>query len=281
MIFCSFLFILLTAFNCFCHYSNASEVNANLTESALWLSAATQCPTDEYMTRTFVGPTTGFVTTSVIYDSHSDTNGFIGYLPSEKNIFIVFRGSVSTKNTISDLDAFKMDYDSYPECNCQVHEGFYKAEQRVIAQVIEDVKKLQTMPTLKDYGVVVAGHSLGAALSHLAAMDLLKNGIDCSCINFGMPRTGTAEYSTFSTERLATLRYTHYQDIVPHVPVEDVMSFHHVCTEMYEDENGVVKQCDGTCEDPSCADQWRLIETNGDDHCVYLGLHVCSCGAVS
>lgn len=285
--FIRFLFVIISV-GCSCHCFThtltqvaRTEVNVSLTEPALWLSAATQCSKDEYMTRTFMGPTTGFVTTSVIYDAYSDTTGFIGYLPSDQTIFVVFRGTTSVKNTITDIDAFKTDYVSYPECNCQVHEGFYKAEQRVIEQVIRDVKALQAMETLQGYGVVVSGHSLGAAVAHLTAMDLIKNGIDCSCINFGMPRTGTAEYSSFSSQQLQTLRYTHYQDIVPHVPFEEVMTFHHVCTEMYEDESGAVKFCDSTCEDQSCADQWDLRETNGDDHCMYLGLAICSCGAVS
>lgn len=272
-----FIAVACTVLSC-----RASQVNVSLTEPALWLCAATQCSKDDYMTRTFIGPTTGFVTTSVIYDSRSDTTGFIGYLPSDRTIFVVFRGTSSAKNTMTDLDAFKTSYDdSYPECGCEVHEGFYKAEQRVISQIVGDVQALLSTPALNGYEVVVTGHSLGASLSHLAAMDLLKNGIDCSCINFGMPRTGTAEYSAFSTQHLSTLRYTHYQDIVPHAPTEEVMSFYHVCTEMYEDENGHVKACDDSCEDPTCADQWALRETNGDDHCLYLGLHVCSCSAVS
>mmetsp|Transcript_18335 Transcript_18335/g.30571 ORF Transcript_18335/g.30571 Transcript_18335/m.30571 type:complete len:281 (+) Transcript_18335:33-875(+) len=275
------LIVILAAIGSMQLFGEASQVNVSLTEPALWLCAATQCSKDEYMSRTFIGPTTGFVTTSVIYDHHSDTTGFIGYLPSDKTIFVVFRGTSSVKNTITDIDAFKTDYVSFPECQCQVHEGFYKSEQSIIDQVIADVRALQAMAPLKGYEVVVTGHSLGAAVAHLTAMDLIKNGIDCSCINFGMPRTGTAEYSSFASKTVQTLRYSHYQDIVPHVPTETVMSFYHICTEMYEDKDGSVKQCDSSCEDTSCADQWALRETNGDDHCQYLGLAICSCSAVS
>ncbi len=35
-----------------------------------------------------------------------------------------------------------------------------------------------------------------------------------------------------------------------------------------------------SCEDPNCADQWALRQTNIDDHLVYLGLPV-NCNAVS
>ena len=31
------------------------------------------------------------------------------------------------------------------------------------------------------------------------------------------------------------------------------MGWHHTNTEMYEDENGIVKQCDLSGEDPTCS----------------------------
>ncbi len=38
-----------------------------------------------------------FVATKVIYSGvFSDTEGFVGYLPSEKSIFVAFRGTEST-----------------------------------------------------------------------------------------------------------------------------------------------------------------------------------------
>jgi hypothetical protein len=38
-----------------------------------------------------------FVPTKVIYSGlFSDTEGFVGYLPSDKSIFVAFRGSEST-----------------------------------------------------------------------------------------------------------------------------------------------------------------------------------------
>ena len=142
-------------------------VNVNLTQPSLWLSAATFCSKEEYLTRTYIGPTEGFVPTYVIYDQRTDTEGYIGYLPLEKTIFVVFRGSISTKNWLTDFDFRKTSYDTYPECECQVHEGFYKAVQAVIEDVIKEVKSLQTLLDGQGYRVMVTGHSLGAALSHL------------------------------------------------------------------------------------------------------------------
>lgn len=98
---------------------------------SLYLSAAAYCDKSTYPTRTFIGPTTGFKYTMTIYDQMTDTQGFVRYLPSDKSIYVSYRGSSSIKNWISNLDAFKTAYTSFPECACEVHKGFYEAEQKV------------------------------------------------------------------------------------------------------------------------------------------------------
>jgi len=96
--------------------------------------------------------------------------GFVGYLPSDKSIYVVFRGSSSIRNWITNLDAYKTPYTSYPACNCEVHKGFYNAEQIVIGGIISEVKRLKSISTLSSYSVKTTGHSLGAALAQLTAM---------------------------------------------------------------------------------------------------------------
>jgi hypothetical protein len=115
------------------------------TEASLWLSAAAYCEKSTYLTRTYKGPSSGFVPTYTIYDSKTDTTGYLGYLPSQNTIFVIFRGSVSWQNWASDLNALKTNYTSFPECNCEVHytlllilylsfflSSFSKGSQRVL-----------------------------------------------------------------------------------------------------------------------------------------------------
>jgi predicted lipase len=224
------------------------------------------------LTREFKGPTTGFVATSVIYDKKTDTEGYIGYLTSDKSIYVVFRGSISTKNWLTDFLAIKVPYTSFPECNCEVHEGFYNAEQRVIDDIIHEVGKLKAK--FPEYAVKVTGHSLGAALAQITSMDLFKVGYNVTVYNFGQPRTGDKKYAEFATERVQTFRVVHDRDVVPHLPFTIEMEFYHVCQEQFEDAAGNVRSCLNGCEDPTCADQYQFIETNGDDHVVYLGLNM-------
>ena len=96
--------------------------------------------------------------------------GFVGYLPSDKSIYVVFRGSSSIRNWITNLDAYKTSYTSYPACKCEVHKGFYGAEQIVIGGIISEVKRLKSISSLSTYSVKTTGHSLGAALAQLTAM---------------------------------------------------------------------------------------------------------------
>ncbi len=242
--------------------------DTNQATKSLWLAAAAYCGKKEYESHVFQGPTTGFVWTKTIADA-MDTQGYVGYLPSDKSIYVVFRGSQSLRNWITNLDAFKTNYTSYPECNCQVHKGFYAQEQNVIKGVINAVLGLKArFPT---YKVKVTGHSLGAALAQLTSMDLIKAGFPNTIYNFGQPRVGDQAYANFATKKLSIFRVTHNKDVVPHVPPSTKMAFYHVCTEQYEDAYGAVSACTNGCEDPNCADQWALRQTNIDDHLIYLG----------
>ena len=82
--------------------------------------------------------------------------------------------------------------------------------------------------------VKATGHSLGAALANLTAMNLAVVGYDVSLYNFGQPRVGNKEYADFCNKMIPDLfRHVHYRDIVPHVPIEKVMSFKHSSTEIF------------------------------------------------
>ena len=60
---------------------------------------------------------------------------------------------------LSDLDVAKTSYTTYTECNCQVHKGFYAAEQKVLSGILSHVKLL--ISAHPGYSLKVTGHSLG------------------------------------------------------------------------------------------------------------------------
>ena len=179
----------LLLFLCICILNTViAEWNMTQANVAVWLSAAGDCGHENYESHVFQGPTTGFVVTHTIWD-YKATEGYVGYLPSENAIYVIFRGTSSVRNDITDALFIKTDYTTYPECNAKVHLGFLHAEQTVAPQVIAAVQKLQLQ--FPKYEVRVAGHSLGAGLAQLMTMDFIKNGINVTTLHtWGQPRTG-------------------------------------------------------------------------------------------
>ena len=75
----------------------------------------------------------------MIYDKHHDTQGFIGVLPSDKSIYVAFRGSESLDNWIANFNVDKDKYTVWPECNCKVHSGFQNCTNAVNDEVLTEV----------------------------------------------------------------------------------------------------------------------------------------------
>jgi predicted lipase len=195
-----------------------------------------------------------------------DTNGYIGYTPSQSTIYVAFRGSESIKNWVDNLDAILT---SYPLCNkCEVHKGFYSAEQDSLTNVLSVVKDLKSK--YPSYSVLVTGHSLGAALATLTILDMQKAGISpLRLFNFGSPRIGNDEFAEYASGILSDhSRVTHHKDMVVHTPMHE--RFTHINGEFYQPGDAVeLKTCSGY-EDSDCSYQWHL--TNIDDHLSYLGV---------
>jgi predicted lipase len=194
-------------------------------------------------------------------------------MPSESAIYVVFRGSTSIADWVNNLDAVLTDY---PRCSkCKVHKGFYKAQQSVISYITSSVQALrQKYPS---YTVIVTGHSLGAAVATLTAIDLQESGMGAvRLFNFGSPRVGNDEFAAWTSTYISDRnRVTHYKDMVPHVPMHE--RFTHISGEWYEDQDHSLHQCNGY-EDNNCSYQWHI--TNIDDHMHYLNLYM-GCDAVS
>ncbi len=260
----------------FLYFANSTQFDLEQLNTSVWLSGAAYCGKEKYETMRLSGPATNFVYKDTLYDSKTDLQGFIGILSSTKSIYVVIRGSSSKMNWLDDLEVRKVEYTTYPQCDCKVHNGFYHSALGVSNHTISAVKTLQNIyPT---YSVIVTGHSYGASCGQLLAMELERNGIKTKLYNFGQPRVGDNIYAPFVNTIISEYyRITHNKDMVPHVPPTDGFGYYHSCREIFEDVDGKLTMCSETnCEDPTCADQYSLIKTNTDDHLYYLG-HRVSC----
>ena len=242
--------------------------------TCVWLSGAAYCGKDKYNTMILGGPATGFIYKETLYDVKTDLQGYIGILPTTKSIYLVIRGSSSTINWLDDFEVKLVPYNTFPECNCKVHYGFYNSALGVVTKTINTVKSLRVK--YPGYSVVVTGHSYGASSVQLLGMELEKNGVKVEIYNYGQPRVGESKYAGFVNTKIHEYyRTTHNKDIVPHVPPIEGFGYKHSCREIFEDSTGKLNLCSATnCEDPKCADQFSLIQTNGDDHSYYLGHRV-------
>lgn len=196
-------------------------------------------------------------------------------MESEQSIFVSFRGSTSVEDWINNLQATKVDY---PHCEgCEVHKGFYNAEQSAIGDVRSEVQSL--LSKYPSFGVVVTGHSLGAAMALLTSLDLLSDGVSgLRMFNYGCPFVGNSAFSDYAAQRITDLnRVTHLKDIVPHIPPSS-FGYEQTAGEWYQDERDDVLQCDGT-SDGRCSAQWKLSQTNVQDHLYYLGVYISDCPA--
>ena len=99
-------------------------------------------------------------------------------------------------------------------------------------------------------------------------------------INFGMPRVGNGAFAAlFGAAGVAGVRAVHRRDIVPHLPLRAYprTDYHHVATEVWFAAGGW-RVCDGSGEDPACADSLEPWQWRPADHNVYLGVRNNNCG---
>ena len=258
----------------FAFLSKITSYDYSQINTGVWLSGAAYCGKDKYKTMILAGPASGFTYKETLYDVKTDLQGYIGILPTTKSIYIVIRGSSSVMNWLDDFEVKLVQYDTFPECDCKVHNGFYRSALGVVEKMIASVKALKLQ--YPGYSVVVTGHSYGASCGQLLAMELIKKGISVKLYDYGQPRVGDEKYAAFVNSKISEYyRITHNKDIVPHVPPIDVFGYKHSCREIFEDVSGNLNICSAlNCEDPKCADQFNLVETNGDDHSYYLGHRV-------
>lgn len=222
-----------------------------------------------------------FQISSVLYNETTQTRGFVGFNPSKNLIVASFRGSQGNANWILDLEPGTTN-DFY---GVTVRKGWVTAYDALREQLWVALHQIHELcPTCATF--VTTGHSLGAAISGLAALDVKLSlpWIDSAGMrNFGMPRLGYKDFSQLFHEHVESpFRVVHYRDIVPHYPLRvekgllrAPFHYHHVGSELWEplkQFNGTLVHCDGSGEDPHCSDSVPLWHWDPDDHMTYMGI---------
>lgn len=155
-----------------------------------------------------------------------------------------------------------------------MHSGFFNIWKNVQDDVIKGLRDVGCTQDGKDDLIYVTGHSLGAALTHLAMFALDSAGFHIAkTYSFEAPRVGNQAFAdafavAFSRQ-IPVFRITHHYDPAVHVPPM-AFGYRHVEKEVYYDGEGAYRVCE-QMEDPACANQfWNLpslLLFHTDDHC--------------
>lgn len=166
----------------------------------------------------------------------------VDHTPGNSRIFIVWRGSTTIGDWLSNIATTPVKYIPYTfrmrpdkfECDgCKVHRGFYRSIASFFSEVIKDVQFLKEQ--LPDYEIVVTGHSLGGAQATLIGIELKLMGYDPLIVSYEAPKLGNKKMTEwmndlFDSESLTDrinegmgmenglVRVTHKGDYVPLLP---------------------------------------------------------------
>jgi hypothetical protein len=136
-------------------------------------------------------------------------------LESSQEIIIAFRGTSSKTNWISDAIASQKTF-KYIQEPCLTHRGFTDIYSSARDQIIAELNKLSTDKTL-----FVTGHSLGAALATLCAIDIAANTKFTSpyLFTYGSPRVGDPAFARIFPKYVKnSTRIANLFDVVTHAP---------------------------------------------------------------
>ena len=274
---------------------NASEYSEDLAITLAEFQSAAYCYDLEAL-RSWTcvrcrGRTTGFQLYDVVYDVKRDLVAYIGYFPGLDAILTVFRGSNSRslRNWLQDLNSVQarkvLPYKGAADAT--VHKGFYEAYHGSLLQERLKYMARDIHHRNQDMRFFILGHSLGAAMAQLYALDIYVhyNITNLEVHTFGSPRVGNYAYAEFFNRTIPySVRMTHQSDIVPSLPPAS-FGFHHVPREVwsFNVELGALvpdfifqKVCDGSGEDPTCSLSVCHLGfcTSIADHLQYYGLNM-------
>ncbi|ESK86031.1 feruloyl esterase a [Moniliophthora roreri MCA 2997] len=213
-----------------------------------------------------------------------DIQGFVARDDDRKEFIVALRGSTSISHVLLDTQVLLVPCIGAginASGGCRVHSGFLAGWDSVVLEVnaILDVEFLEEKYT--NYNIITTGHSLGGALSTLAAVSLQQRysdkGKEVRNYSYGAPRLGNRLFAEFVNDLLGerSYRVVHARDGVPTM-IPRTLGYHHHGIEYWQTvspaSSETTLQCSRTNgEDPRCS---ASVPSGGinEDHMVYFGI---------
>lgn len=176
--------------------------------------------------------------------SVADLQGYVAYRHNRRQLVAAFSGTRSAAQAYNDTLFLKRAYPR--QTRCEVHLGFWNLYKGVVDQAMEAIiKAFELHPDVEE--LVVTGHSMGAAMAYLLALDMLREdplldlrGVAIKVAVFGCPRVGDAALVEYWQERVGAYRKLYgidavleysvkaYMDGVPSIPPV-MFGYQHFC----------------------------------------------------
>ncbi len=159
-----------------------------------------------------------------------DKTGIQCMIRQKRNVLtIAFRGTDSWKDMLTNLQFSKMRFiDRNNEI--RVHSGFLSRYEKCQIRKCIHFYVTDQIDTIR-----LTGHSYGAALAALCAVDLQIHfpQKDYEVFLFGCPRMGNKEFATFYNNRIfKTLRFENGNDFVTKIPLR-IFGYCHIGTKIH------------------------------------------------
>jgi hypothetical protein len=191
----------------YAEYAGASYCNSGTAPGAKVTCAENVCPTVEGNAVTVSASFSGLLT---------GIGGFVAVDNARKDIILSIRGSNNVRNFITDV-VFAVVPCNDLVSGCLVHAGFNQAWKEIEKAATAAVSAAAAANP--DYRIVATGHSLGGAVSSIAAAYLRKLSLPVDIYNYGSPRVGNGKFAQFVTDQAGfEFRVTHVDDPVPRLP---------------------------------------------------------------
>jgi len=171
-----------------------------------------------------------------LHDPGTDAQAFV--IQETERTIVAFRGSTTTVDWLHDFQIWRKSA-RYLK-NAWVHAGFLKQYDTLRDQILSKIQR--------DKPIICCGHSLGGALSTIAALDLSLNSnkntakpLHVTCCTFGSPRVGSAFFRTLFDKHVnCSKRCVFKKDPITFTPLP--IRFRHVAGVQYFDENGLLSK---------------------------------------
>jgi hypothetical protein len=201
---------------------------------------------------------------------------------SLKKIILAYRGTTSNEQLVDEIESVISKHKVPAKIGGYIQEYFSNANDQLYPCAKSSMKDLvNKYPT---YGVIIAGHSLGAAIASIASAQLVFDNVinkeNTTLYTLGLPRTGDRKYA-LNHDRLIkkSWRIVHFRDIVPKLPPLTPFPdspYHHQREIFYGENMGILSnyiEC-FNYEDKNCSRGYLPSLSSIEYHRVYYGINV-------